>query len=454
MGKSCWILTVMISLMAATAGAAEPSAEAPPRLSAAAAEYRRRIDLVTGIPGLAAFWDFVEREGGTSGDGHFLARTAVAGERRYPLMPWNISRTYWNEGEEATMADFPLLDRGPFGQAVQFRDPKRIDDLPVLMVPRKLIHDTPLDVKGPAKSVSMVVWMVYQGGDHAIGGIWHEGTDTKPTGAPAAVQVRGQRQYGMFAGLGANLGASSAHVSENGLSSFGDRYARHLAVTPEKMIAVKGPDADGTADADWSMVGFVYDNGQKTVTAYLDGQATPSWVEQPGKNGFYKPTVKAWQQGRYARLPGMQAGEDPAFPADQRYSPPEVTPLEERVESDAPDRRVVLRVYEFTKVRVTLSRAKDGTMRELPEAELAALKVNPYWFGHDLFAPASAEVGGPFTLGRVIHSNRHPTLSAWFGGAAVYTRPLSPKEMATLASLGRPADMPMALESTAVGHRP
>ena len=443
-------LIVIISLVAAAARAAEP-AETPARPLSAAAEYQRRVELVTGIPGLAAFWDFVERDGGSGGDGHFLARTAVAGERRYPLMPWNISRAYWNEGEEATMADFPLLGRGPFGQAVQFRDPRRIDDLPVLMVPRKLMHDTPLDVKGPGKSVSMVVWMVYQGGDHAIGGIWHEGTDTKPTGAPAVVRVRGQRQYGMFAGLGANLGASSAHVSENGLSSFGDRYARHLAVTPEKMIPVKGKDVDGKNDADWSTVGFVYDNAAKTVTAYLDGQATPNWVEQPGKKGFYAFAVKAWEQGRYARLPGEQAGEDPEFPADQRYCPPELTPLEERVESDAPDRRVVLRVYEFTKVRVTLVPAADGTMKELPEAELVALKVNPYWFGHDLFSPASAEVGGPFTLGRVIHSNRHPTLSAWFGGAAVYARPLGPEEMARLARLDRPAGMPMALEGHAVG---
>lgn len=445
------IMIAVICLMAGTAGAVARSAE--PSRASTAAEYLRRVDVVTEIPGLAAFWDFVERDGGPDGDGHFVARTAVPGERRYPLMPWNISRTYWNEGDEATMADFPLLGRGPFGQAVQFRDPRRIDDLPVLMVPRKVLHDTPLDVKGPGKSVSMVVWMVYQGGDHAIGGIWHEGTDTKPTGPPAAVKVRGQRQYGMFAGLGANLGASSAHVSENGLASFGDRYARHLAVTPEKMTA-RGSDADGKNDSDWSTVGFVYDNQTKTVTAYLDGRATPNWVEQPGKNGFFKATVKAWEQGRYARFAGEQAGEDPLFPADQRYRPPEVTPLEERVESDTPERRVVLRFYEFTKVRVTLVPAEDGTMRELPEAELAALKVNPYWIGHDLFSPASAEVGGPFTLGRVIHSNRHPTLSAWFGGAAVYARALEPDEMARLASLDRPDGMPTALERTALVDRP
>ena len=124
------------------------------------------------------------------------------------------------------------------------------------------------------------------------------------------------------------------------------------------------------------------------------------------------------------------------------------------MESETPNRKVVLRVYEFTKVRVTLVPGDDGTLQELPEAELAALKVNPYWFGHDLFSPASAEVGGPFTLGRVIHSNRHPTLSAWFGGAAVYARALRPEEMARLASLDRPAGIPVALEWTAMGSRP
>lgn len=63
-------------------------------------------------------------------------------------------------------------------------------------------------------SSSMVVWLIHQSGNHAIAGMWHEGTDSPTKGAPAVVQVRGQRQFGMFAGLSANPGASSAHVSE------------------------------------------------------------------------------------------------------------------------------------------------------------------------------------------------------------------------------------------------
>jgi hypothetical protein len=197
--------------------------------------YERRVELVRGISGLAAFWDFVQREDSRDGQGNFIAYTSVSGEKRYPLQPQNISRLFWKDGEEASLNDFPLLGRGPFGQAVQFHSPKALNDLPVLLVPREVLHDTPLDVKGPGRSVSMVVWLIHQEDSHAIAGMWHEGTDTPPTGIPAVVKVRGQRQYGMFAGLGANPGASSAHVSENGLASFGDKYAHHLASTREKI---------------------------------------------------------------------------------------------------------------------------------------------------------------------------------------------------------------------------
>jgi hypothetical protein len=40
------------------------------------------------------------------------------------------------------------------------------------------------------------------------------------------------------------------------------------------------------------------------------------------------------------------------------------------------------------------------------------------------------------TIGRVIHSNRHATLSAWIGGVAVFDRALSDDEMKKLATIG------------------
>ncbi|MEI6871808.1 MAG: hypothetical protein WCL08_05945 [Verrucomicrobiota bacterium] len=418
---------------AVSSGAAEPSA------------YEQRVDVVRKIPGLAAFWDFVQREDGPLGSGNFVAHTAVAGQKRYALQPWNISRAYWNDGEEATLAQFPLLGRGPFGQAVQFRSPEGQNDLPVLMVPRSVLRDTALDVKGPGRSVSMVVWMIHEDGNHAIAGIWHEGTDTPPRGIPAVVRERGQRQYGMFAGLGANPFASSVHVSENGISSFGDKYAHHLAVTPEKMAQVKPDATPEELDAGWSVLGFVYDNEKKSVTAYLNGVATEFWVQKPASQNFFKYAERAWKQSRLAKIPGLQPGEDPEFPADQFYTPPEAVPSAETVESETAERRVVLRTYEYTKVRVTLIKGADGQFNEAPDAELVALKANPYWFGHDIYTPPSTE-GGPFTIGRVIHSNRHATLSAWIGGVAVYERPLSPEQMASLARIGRVGSEPTVIK--------
>lgn len=399
--------------------------------------YERRVELVRGIPGLAAFWDFVQRENSRDGRGNFIAYTSVSGEKRYPLQPQNISRLFWKDGEEASLNDFPLLGRGPFGQAVQFHSPKALNDLPVLLVPREVLHDTPLDVKGPGRSVSMVVWLIHQEDSHAIAGMWHEGTDTPPTGIPAVVKVRGQRQYGMFAGLGANPGASSAHVSENGLASFGDKYAHHLASTREKMRPSTKDASPKELDQSWSVAGFVYDNQKKNVTAYLNGVATEYWIEKPAAQGFFKHAARAWQQARFAKFPGLQEGEDPAFPADQFYTPPETTPLSESIELETAERRVLLRTFEYTKVRLTFIKGNDGQFHEQPDAELVALKANPYWFGHDIYSPPSAQEGSPFTIGRVIHSNRHPTLSAWFGGVAVYANALTPEQMAALATIGR-----------------
>ena len=398
--------------------------------------YERRVESVRQTPGLVAFWDFVQREDGARGAGRFLAHTAPGDRHRYVLEPHNISREFWHEGAEATLADFPLLGRGPFGQAVQFREPKDITDLPVLMVPRRALHDTPLDIKGPENAVSMVVWLIHQSGDHAIAGMWHEGTDTSPLGAPALVRVRGQRQFGLFAGLAANRGAASAHISENGLASFGDRYARHHAVTPEKMKNAKPRATPAELDAGWSAVGFVFDHTTKTVTAYLNGAATEYWVDEPAKSPFYRSAERAWRQARLAAIPGVQPGEDPQFPRDQFYTPPETNSLKEEILSQSDDERVVVRTYAFTKVRVTLRKNAAGQFSTETAADLVALKANPYWFGHDIYAPPSAAEGGPFTIGRVIHSNRHATLSAFIGGVAVFNQPLSPAQMRALARLG------------------
>lgn len=423
-------LTRIVALLLA------PLAELPTAAHGMTDPYQQRIELVRQTPGLVAFWDFVKREDGAGGSGRFLAQTANGDDHHYVLEPHNISRDFWHEGAEAALSDFPLLGRGPFGQAVQFRAPKDTSDLPVLMVPRSALHDTPLDIKGPAKSVSMVVWLIHQSGNHAIAGMWHEGTDSPTKDTPAVVQVRGQRQFGMFAGLSANPGASSAHVSENGLSSFGDPYARHLAVTQAKMRSVNREATPEQLDAGWSSVGFVFDNPKNTVTAYIGGIAAEYWIAEPAKSPFYQSTERAWRQARLATIPGVQPGEDPQFPKDQFYTPPETKALHEEVVSETAENRVIVRTFEFTKLRVTQRKDAAGNFTTETACELVALKANPYWFGHDIYTPPNAADGGPFTIGRVIHSSRHPTLSAFFGGVAVFDQPLTAGQMRTLARIG------------------
>ena len=424
---------IYFAVLAIATAAPTPGGEPSARMA-----YAQRVELVRQTPGLVAFWDFMLRENGDPG--RFIAHTAEGDAHRYVLVPRNISREFWHEGAEATLADFPLLGRGPFGQAVQFCSPKDLTDLPVLMVPRPALHDTPLDIKGPGKSVSMVVWLIHQTGDHAIAGIWHEGTDSPPHGKPAVVRERGQRQFGLFAGLAANPGASSAHISENGVGSFGDCYARHLAATSEKLRNVKAGASPEQLDAGWSTVGFVYDNARKTVTAYLDGRATEYWINEPATNSFYRFAVNAWRQARLAGIPGAPPGKDPNFPRDQFYAPPETIPLKEEVVADTAAERVVLRSYEFTKVRVTYRKEAAGKLTETG-ADLAALKANPYWFGHDIYSPPSSSEGGPFTIGRVIHSNRHATFIGYIGGVAVFDQPLTSGQMQSLSRIGMAGEM-------------
>ena len=405
--------------------------------------YHQRVETVRSIPGLAAFWDFVLREEGGEGNGRFLAHTAPGDAHRYVLEPRNFSWDYWREGRPATQADFPLLGRGPFGEAVLFRSPPPDDlsHLPVLLVPRAKLNNTPLDVKGPGRSVSMVVWLIHEEGNHAIAGIWHEGT-LKARGTPAVVKEKGRRQYALFAGLAANPDAVAVHVSENGVSSFGDMYARHLAVTPQKMKNVPLDSTEATLDAGWQAAGFVFDADAKVVTAYLDGVAAERWTENPDKTRFFNHAARAWRQAQLAKIPGRQEGEDDAFPRDQFYDPPAERPLREELIAETATERTVLRIYEFTKVRVVQPKAVDATWGDPIRFDLVALKTNPYWFGHSIHEPATEEEGGPFTIGRVLHMGRSGRMTAYLGGVAVYDRALSPTDMRTLAAIAKSPSSP------------
>ena len=434
-------VTCVLSICTGHIGAEETEKQVLPPIQFAGDDARftaanqERVDLVKQIPGLVALWDFVERRDSLQTHNPFVSIPGESGERTYELEPRNMSLDYWHQGPEATLADFELFGRGPFGQAVRFSTPSSDEDLPVLSVPRKHLHGSPLDIKGKGKSVTLVVWLLYERGNHAIAGMWHEGTVT-PKGEPPAVQVPGKRQFGLFAGLQANKGGIGAHISENGGASFGDIYARHLASAPTKMKQIKPDTKPADSDLYWNAVGMVFHNEENRVTAYVNGLAEDVWVENPKESRFFQHAYRAWQQGQLAAIDGVQPGEDVNYPKNQFYSPPEDEPLETKMIEQTSDRVVRLETYPFTKVEATYQVQPDGALAKPLKRELVALKSNPYYFGSDIYAPKSIEQGGPFTIGRVIHSNRHATLSAWIGGVAVFDRALSDDEMKRLATIG------------------
>lgn len=182
------LFTVLLSLAATLA--AEPAATCG----------ADDVSIVTSTPGLVAFWDFVKREPG--GQRRFTAHVPPGSTNDYPLDAANYIKDYWGAGREATYADFPLLGRGPFGNAIRIVKETDPDFRPFLFVPRERLHDSPLDIKGTGRSVTVVVWAIRESGNHALAGIWHEGTDLKQKETASIAKVeRGQRQYALFAGL-------------------------------------------------------------------------------------------------------------------------------------------------------------------------------------------------------------------------------------------------------------
>ncbi len=404
-------------------------------------EYQSRVEAVRGTPGFVALWDFVHRDQST---GQFSAHQPIGSQVDLRLNAVNYVRDYWGVGRPSNYDDFPLLGRGPFGQAVQIRAETDADFRPCLVVPRERLHGSGLDVKGPGRSVSMVAWVIRQSGNHAIAGIWHEGTDLNPPRGQVIRVEQGRRQYALFAGLAANDGASAVHVSENGGSSFGDKYARNLAVTPNQIPTVSGRPSENELDRAWSMVGFVFDHANHTMTAYLDGEAMEYWIENPREHRFFKWPAQAWLQAKLHRTPGLQDGEDPNFPPAQFYEPPEDQPLGREVVYEHGNERVELHSFRFTRVRVTLGRDTEGAFSKVKRLDLAALKVNPFWFPHDIYAPDTKEEGGPFTIGRVIHSGRSVGFTGYIGGVAVFDRAIDSAHMKRLAGIGKRSDEPDA----------
>lgn len=387
-----------------------------------------RVAAVTKTPGLVAFWDFVRREEG--GGKRFTAHVPEGATNDYPLDAANYIKDYWGAGPDATYADFPLMGRGPFGEAIRIRAEENPDFRPFLYVPRARLHDSPLDIKGAGKSVTIVVWAIRESGNHALAGIWHEGTDLKQKETSAIRKVeRGQRQYALFAGLNKE-GSACGHVSENGASSFLNRYALHKCNSVGVSPKVPWDAPKEVLDASWRCFAMTFDRETDELTGWLNGEAGERWLENPKDDKLISFAYNAWKQGHLHREPGVQEGEDPDFPADQFYNPPEDEPLAIETISDSDEELVEIREYRYTKVKVV--KRGDSETRDL-----VALKLNPWWYPHDLYTPANDGSGGPFTIGRVIHSSRSVGFTGWIGGVAVFDRALTKEELKALTEIGR-----------------
>ena len=81
------------------------------------AANQERVDLVRQIPGLVALWDFVQRRDSWKTKNPFISIPGESGGQTYELEPRNLSLDFWHEGKEATLEDFELYGRGPFGQS-------------------------------------------------------------------------------------------------------------------------------------------------------------------------------------------------------------------------------------------------------------------------------------------------------------------------------------------------
>tara|TARA_A100001391_G_scaffold204852_1_gene202147 strand:+ start:140 stop:1411 length:1272 start_codon:yes stop_codon:yes gene_type:complete len=402
-------------------------------LSVLAVEPESNRQVVIGTPGLVAFWDFVKRE--PEGDRRFTAHVPPDATTDYPLDAGNYVRDYWGQGRRANYADFPLLNSGPFGQAIRIRDESDANFRPFLFVPRSRLHDTPLDIKGQGESVTVVVWAVRESGNHALAGIWHEGTDLKQSTTANITKVeRGQRQFALFAGLN-KPGSACGHVSENGASSFLNKYALHKCNSLPLSPTVPADADEGKLAESWQCFAMTFDSTKHELTGWLNGVSGERWLASPKSNGLLSSAYNAYMQGHYHRTAGIQAGEDPDYPASQYYNPPELEPAEVEIVGEQEDQRTELRRYQFTKIRVKLVKQPDGEFKET-ERDLVELRLNPWWYPHGIYCPKDDGTGGPFTIGRVIHSARSVGFTGWIGGVAVFDRALSEGELADLAACG------------------
>jgi hypothetical protein len=105
-------------------------------------------------------------------------RMCLPGRRRLPARRRELHARLLGRGARGDLRDFPLLGRGPFGK--RFASVKETDanfrPLPPCRGRGCMTRRSTSRARG---SVTVVVWAIRESGNHALAGIWHEGTDLK-----------------------------------------------------------------------------------------------------------------------------------------------------------------------------------------------------------------------------------------------------------------------------------
>ncbi len=124
------------------------------------------------------------------------------------------------------------------------------------------------------------------------------------------------------------------------------------------------------------------------------------WLDNPKKDSLIASAYNAYMQAHYSRTPEKESAEDETFPKDQYYSPPEGKPLSVKVLNQSDKERVELHEHRYTKVEVTLQGGKEVSR------ELVALRLNPWWYPHDLYVPKihTAVAPSPLVASSIVHA--------------------------------------------------
>jgi len=55
---------------------------------------------------------------------------------------------------------------------------------------------------------------------------------------------------------------------------------------------------------------MTFDDARNELTSWLNGVSGDRWLENPKKDGLISYACKAYMQGHFAKVPGLQDGED------------------------------------------------------------------------------------------------------------------------------------------------